>query len=275
MLTDAPAPPSDFARFHAAPAELHAKQTMFCVGGYPKSRTTWSQTLLNPHPDPSCAGEGHLANHLPPLLRQSLDQHNAPIEHKNTTVMREVPGFPQLTDSHSSYLLASAVALALLTPPTAVTAHAVGEKTPDKHGRFPQLAALFPAAQFIRIVRDGRDCATSAWFHNAHLGPEEQARDFDSRAAFIPPLATHWSTVVAETVAWCEAQPRQCLLMRYEDLVGQPDKTLRTMFDCLGMIASDDVVATCRNQGAFETLRGGRRAGQKKPQLPVPTRPAC
>ncbi|HET6238605.1 MAG TPA: hypothetical protein VFE41_27155 [Acetobacteraceae bacterium] len=77
VLTDAPAPPSDFAHDHATLAELHAKQTMFCVGGYPKSGTTWSQTLLNPHPDPSRAGEGHLANHLPPLLRQSLDRHNA------------------------------------------------------------------------------------------------------------------------------------------------------------------------------------------------------
>lgn len=263
MPAETPALSSDFARYHAALAELYAKRTVFFVGGYPKSGTTWLQTLLNAHPDVSCAGEGHLANHLLPMLRQSLDQHNALIEHKNTTVLREVAGFPPLTDSQANYLLASAVALALLTPPKAAKALAVGEKTPDNHMHFPQLAVLFPAARFIHIVRDGRDCATSAWFHNAHLGPEEQARDFDSLAAFIPPLAVHWSTVVAASVAWCEARPNQCLLLRYEDLVDQPDKTLRSPFDFLGVTTSDDIVATCRNQGAFETLSGGRHAGQE------------
>jgi hypothetical protein len=109
--------PNDFARYHAALANLYAKQTIFFAGGYPKSGTTWLQTLLNAPPDVSCAGESHLANHLLPLLRQTLDQHNALIEHKNTTVLREMPGFPQLTDSQTNYLSASAVALALLTPP--------------------------------------------------------------------------------------------------------------------------------------------------------------
>jgi hypothetical protein len=254
---------TDFARQRAALANLWTRQTLFFVGGYPKSGTTWLQVLLNAHPEVSCIGEGHLPNHLLPLLRQATDQHDALIAHKNATVLQELPGFPRFTDDQVSYLLATAISLLLLVPAKAATAHAVGERTPDNYLHFPELAALFPTARFIHIVRDGRDCATSAWFHNERLGADEQAREFASIEAFIEPLAEHWSTAVAESLAWCEAQPARCMVVRYEDLVDQPTEALRRLFGFLGVATTDDVIAHCQQMGAFETLSQGRKVGQE------------
>lgn len=255
--------PPEIARHHSALIALYAKRTRFFVGGYPKSGTTWLQLLLNAHPEVSCIGEGHLPHHLEPLLRQALAQHNALIAEKNATVLAELPGFPQFTDGQVDYLVTSAIAMLLMAPPKAATAHAVGERTPYVSLAFPTLAALFPNARFINIVRDGRDCAVSAWFHNQRIDPVQRARSFASLDAEIEPHASHWSTVVAECAAWCETQPTRCMLVRYEDLVAQPDDVLRSLFGFLGVASSGDVVAGCRRAATFETLSGGRAAGQE------------
>jgi hypothetical protein len=111
-----------------------------------------------------------------PVLREALAQHNALIADKNATVLAELPGFPQFTDGQVDYLVTSAIALLLMAPPKATTAHAIGERTPYDHVLFPMLAALFPEARFINIVRDGRDCAVSTWFHNQRIDPTYRAR---------------------------------------------------------------------------------------------------
>jgi len=243
--------------------DAYTTRTLFFVGGCAKSGTTWVQILLNAHPEVSCIGEGHLPNYLLPLLRQAFEQHNVLINRKNTTVFRELPGVPQFSGGQINYLLASAVALLLMTPTKAASAYAIGERTPDNHTFFPLLASLFPAARFIHVVRDGRDCSTSAWFHNKRIDPEEQARDFASLDEFIEPAARYWSTVVAECLAWGETQPTRCMLVRYEYLVTQPDEALRKLFHFLGVAASDDMVAQCGEAGAFDRLSGGRTAGHE------------
>lgn len=205
--TDSCVPPSDVARHHAAVTDVYTKRTLFFVGGCAKSGTTWVQILLNTHLEVSCIGEGHLPNYLLPLLRQAFEQHRVLIDRKNTTVFRELPDVPHFSDGQINYLLASAVALLLMTSPKAASAYAVGERTPDNHTFFPLVAALFPAARFIHVVRDGRDCSTPAWFHNKRIDPEEQARGFASLDEFIEPAALYWSTVVAECLAWCEPHP--------------------------------------------------------------------
>jgi hypothetical protein len=53
------------------------------------------------------------------------------------------------------------------------------------------------------------------------------------------------------------------MLVRYEDLVAQPDDVLRGLFGFLGVATSGDVVAQCRRAGAFETLSGDRAATQE------------
>jgi hypothetical protein len=160
-------------------------------------------------------------------------------------------------------MLAGAVRELLMGPAKTATARAVGEKTPDNFMLFPELAELFADARFIHIVRDGRDCAISAWFHNGRVDPAEQAENFGTLDAYIETFAQHWATEVERCWAWCEARPRQCLQVRYEDLVDQPDLILRSLFRFLGVTARDAQLAECRRQAAFETLTRGRKAGQE------------
>jgi hypothetical protein len=258
-------PPSDIARLNAAVMDVYTKRTQFFVGGCPKSGTTWVQILLNAHPEISCIGEGHLPNHLLPLLRQAFEQHSALINDKNATIFRELPGVPQFSDGQVNYVLASAIALLLMTPPKAASAYAIGERTPDNHTFFPLLATLFPAARFIHVVRDGRDCTVSAWFHNKRVSPKELARDFASLDEFIEPAARFWATAVAECMAWCETQTTRCMLVRYEDLATRPGEVLRQLFRFLGVATSDEIVAHCIEAGAFNKLTGGRPAGREDP----------
>ena len=236
---------------------------LFFVGGCPKSGTTWLQMLLDAHPEVSCIGETHLANHLLPLLRQVFDHHNALLNHKNTDVLTEIPSVAGYSGDQVRRVLAGAVRELLMTPAKAGTARAVGEKTPDNFMLFPELAELFPGARFIHIVRDGRDCATSAWFHNQRVDAAEQAEGFGTLDAYVETFARHWATEVARCWAWCEARPQQCLQVRYEDLVAQPDLVLRSLFRFLGVTVSDAQLADCRRQAAFEKLTRGRKVGQE------------
>lgn len=263
MLTTLSLTPGDLPYPGGAPSAVPARQTMFFVGGCPKSGTTWLQILLDSHPEISCIGEGHLTTHLLPLLTQVFDQHNELVQHKNSTVLHNLPGFPCLTDQQRDDLLAATVATLLLSPAKAAAARAVGEKTPDNHMYFPHLAALFPEARFINIVRDGRDCAVSAWFHNARLGPDEQSRDYATLHDFLMPFVEHWAVTVGDSVDWCEARPERALVVRYEDLVARPDAELRRLFRFLGVTTAEPVVRACRQAGAFETLSGGRSPGQE------------
>ncbi len=128
---------------------------------------------------------------------------------------------------------------------------------------FQELTELFSGARFIHIVRDGRDCATSAWFHNGRVNAAEQAENFGTLDAYIETLAGHRATEVARCWAWCEARPLQSRQVRYEDLVDQPDLVLRSLFHFLSMAASDAQLAACRREAAFEDLTHGRKIGQE------------
>lgn len=92
-----------------------------------------------------------------------------------------------------------------------------GDKTPPYIRIIPQLAAIFPGARFIFLVRDGRDVAKS----------------FQS-------LMVYGKTVRQNTVEWLEANrwarkwlasphAGSILRVRYEDLVVDPETVLRSI----------------------------------------------
>jgi len=97
-----------------------------------------------------------------------------------------------------------------------------GDKTPPYVRIIPQLAALFPGARFICLMRDGRDVAKS----------------FQS-------LMVYGTTVWQNTIEWREANrwerkwlasehASSMLHVRYEDLVIDPETTLRGICAFIG-----------------------------------------
>jgi Sulfotransferase family len=94
-----------------------------------------------------------------------------------------------------------------------------GDKSPSYNGHLALIASLLPEARFVHIVRDGRDVFVSVrdlWF-----GP-----------ASAEVAARWWRTQLEDTR---RQAPNGYLEIRYEDLVTDPESTLRTVCDFLDL----------------------------------------
>lgn len=252
----------DFDAMQQAIAAIRRKQVFF-VGGAAKSGTTWLQFLLNAHPEISCTGEGHFANKLLPGLAKTLKTHNAILQSKSHTIFDGRNEQPLLTNRHTLYLTTAAICLLLCPPDKVDVSRIVGDKTPDNVRHFPLLAAMFPQARFIHIVRDARDCAVSAWFHNTRISPEPFKKHFDSFEAFSGAFAKAWVLNVSLGAKFAAQQPTRCLTIRYEDLSQDAVAVFARVCGFLGASTDPAVLQACCAAADFASLSGGRSRGQE------------
>lgn len=250
-----------FAPLHEPMAALRHRR-LFFVGGIPKSGTTWLQLLLDAHPQISCRGEGHFCDSLDTLLRDALVQHNSIIQRKNADIAPAGAAFAEFTPAHLRYLLAAAIAL--LITDGAGDATIIGEKTPDNVFAFPRLHELFPAARFVVIMRDGRDCVTSTWFHNLRVDPDGARRRFPCFAEFVDVAAQAWAAGIETGWRFMDEHPHSCMSVTYESLVRAPDATVASLLEFLGADTDAAVVRQCVDAAAFPRLAGGRQAGDEE-----------
>lgn len=97
-----------------------------------------------------------------------------------------------------------------------------GDKTPRYLREMRRLSALFPSAQFIHVIRDGRDVCISlrdAGWQGRHIG-----------------LRAHywWKRVRTAKEAGKKLGPTRYLEVKYEDLVLQTEQTLVRVCEFLG-----------------------------------------
>ena len=252
----------DFDALHAEIAALRQKQ-LFFIGGAAKSGTTWLQLLLDRHPAISCNGEGHFPTYLIPRLIGAMDEYNQDIAWKNQTIFGELPGYPQLGESHIAYLWTSAAVMQLASQARGRDVRLIGEKTPDNVRFFGLLSEAFPSAKFLHIVRDGRDCAVSGWFHNLRVSPDWTRETFATMDDYVVALAEEWAANVGAGCAFGEAQPERYLAVRYEDLAADPVPVLAGVLAFLGAETGSEILAACLGAGSFEALTGGRTRGKE------------
>jgi hypothetical protein len=251
----------DFDSLQRTVARVRSDQVFF-IGGAPKSGTTWLQYLLNAHPEISCGGEGHFPNRLLPMLAKTFQTYNTGINVKNRSIYDQRNGQPLFADKHVYHLMTIAIAM-MLSRPEKDTARITGDKTPDNVRYFALLAALFPRAKFIHIVRDPRDCAVSAWFHNLRLNPTELGKKFTSFGEFADRFAQIWATNLKLGTAFSEANPERCLSLRYEDLCDDPSRSLDPICAFLGASRDPATLLACCDAADFARLTGGRPRGQE------------
>jgi len=116
-----------------------------------------------------------------------------------------------------------------------------GDKTPAYVHHIPTLAALFPEARFVHLVRDGRDVALSTLDHPTM-----------SRA--LPELAVLWRRGVEKgRRAGRRLGPERYREILYEDLVSDPEVVARSVCDFLEL--RFDPVVLRYHERASELLR--------------------
>jgi hypothetical protein len=119
-----------------------------------------------------------------------------------------------------------------------------GEKAPPHTWHVDDMLRLFPDAQVIGIVRHPGGCAASnmrRWGYD------------------VPTAAYHYERYNKEIARQALRHRRRVAILRYEDLVLQPEATLRELLDWLGEPWSDDVLrhhAVQATRGEKEKVEG-------------------
>jgi hypothetical protein len=123
-----------------------------------------------------------------------------------------------------------------------------GLKGPRTLFMLPFFHEQLPELVFVQMIRDGRDMALS--------GNQGQLRRYHQplHGETLPqdlavPAARLWGKANLEAEDWCRRHiPGRHFLLRYEDLCGDPRKTLQALFEFLGAPLSP---------GLLERLAGG------------------
>lgn len=103
-----------------------------------------------------------------------------------------------------------------------------GDKSPWNTFHLETIKAFFPEAQFLWLVRDGRDAALSY----------AEAEFYDG----FPTAARRWVRANADCAALAGTTPA-LMQMKYEAIVTSPEAEFRRLFDWLGMTFSPDYLS--------------------------------
>jgi len=253
---------SVFEDLHQRVAAVRQRELFFVVGAI-KSGTTWVQKLLAGHPEICCNGESHLGHYFAPALAKLLSRHNRMLRGKNRMLTGTEVGYPTFTREHLDYLVETAFCLLLDAQQGTSAPRFIGEKTPDHVRVLGALAKMFPRAKFLHVLRDGRDCTVSAWFHIYRDSPQWARERFPEFPMYVKVTARAWAHDVAAGQAFGRAHPDRMLEVRYEQLHADPAGTVRRMLRFLGADAGESAVRACVEAGSFRRLSGGRQRGQE------------
>jgi hypothetical protein len=289
----------ELARSCEQSADLPGRQMqVFFIVGRARSGTTWLRGMLNSHPEILCWGEGRFfernfrledfeQSQLINLLPNSL--YGAILEsmHLRAWIDRAVWAKGKGTDEHLASLARLAIAYFLAEQLSKTDKRIVGDKTPFVSAEvFEEIAAIYPEARVIHIIRDGRDATVSLMHHMWNyakdrggiydLEPEELERRDAYRSGSpvalaeglftkerLTSLASDWSSGVGRAI-----EDGPALLgdnyteVRYEDLLEQPLEEVRRLLEFLGAGADESTVVRLVEKSSFER-KSDRERGQE------------
>ena len=131
-----------------------------------------------------------------------------------------------------------------------------GDKTPPYIEIVPQLARMYPQARFIHLVRDGRDVARSfqsrGWVGSEWL--------HDNGREWLRAMECYWRLMRSEL-------RERILLIYYEDLVREPEETLRKICHFIGEAFEPQMLSWQKTVDAQVSEREHRFHGKLKLQI--------
>lgn len=194
------------------------------VGGAGRSGTTLLRVMLHAHPE-LCAGpEFKLLPAFAGVYQQLLAQ-------------KDILQAYELHENHVNEAFARLI-LDLFRPfQQKWKARTIVEKTPHNVLIMKELGRIFPSSRFIHVVRDGRDVARSL------VKMDWRGAD-GKKLPYVENLenaARYWVQVVSRALEDARQLTGRVLLVHYEDLIHQPEKTMRTVLRFID-VPWDDVV---------------------------------
>ncbi|NWG71795.1 MAG: sulfotransferase [Parvularculaceae bacterium] len=183
------------------------------LGGCPRSGLTLIRVMLDAHPRISCGPDSGVLS----IARAARE-------------LGETLGDLHARDFHlppEEVRANFADAIARILGARAQGAKArFAEKSPLNLLFFEDYAAMFPAARFIHVVRDGRDVAASLL---ARAWKDPRTGRVFEYCASAEGAARYWKGMVRLGLSAETALGRRVLRVRYEDLAAAPEPTLRAL----------------------------------------------
>ncbi len=210
---------------------------IFNVGSR-RSGTYWLQRIVTAHPDVAAVpSETHLfASGVAPLFEGF--QHSVRSSAKVGEVYVERDAALDATRDLCDVVFAGAA-----EPGTS----RIAERTPLHVFHLELIAAIYPDAHFVHIIRDGRDVARS--IAAQRWGPDE-----------IAEAAAEWRDAIlaGRGAGLPEEVYRE---VRYEDLLTDPAPVVAGLYDWLGLKASDQAVAEAIGEAGIGANLGAAPSG--------------
>ena len=239
---------------------------LFFIVGAQKSGTTWLQKSLNSIDGIHCLGEGHFIDKLLMPMTQTRYDYNQMMQVVQQRIYDGEGFYGPVPDQEFFGLMRSWILQIMVRNAGAATESilALGDKTPANSFHIPTLKRLFPGAQFIHILRDGRDVAVSAFRHRERIqneSPQASATELDLQKE-APQLLARWAGS-CRAVKKAEDLGIPVHTVRYEEMLDDGVASLR---HCVNHLLpensiSDDQIQTAVAANSFETLSGGREPG--------------
>lgn len=220
--------PEVFAQFSS---DIDTEQTVFIVG-MPRSGTTLTEQIIASHPLASGAGElllfNQMVNGLGAILKSELAYPDC-VRYLTPQIARE------LAQRYIGELQRRGGAQSLK----------ITDKMPGNFVNLGLIALLLPKAKIIHCQRDPINTCVSCFTAN-FTGFLPYAYDLGSLGHYYrcyEELMAHWSKVL----------PLSIYTLKYEDLVSNPEKEIRSLIDFVGLPWSDCCLTPHQTRRAVST----------------------
>ncbi|MFC1543385.1 sulfotransferase [Candidatus Neomarinimicrobiota bacterium] len=190
------------------------------LGGAGRSGTTLLRVILDSHPNIACGPELKVIPTLANLWHQF-----------HTSFFQTLQSY-HLTRGEINQLFTNVMLTLFEKYRRSQGKHRIAEKSPNNVFFFQHLHNLFPDSPLVHVIRDGRDVVCSLltmdWADAVSGKPFDYTRDAGKAAEY-------WSNAVRAGRQMLEEESKRDRYteIRYEDIVINPEKTLKELFTFL------------------------------------------
>lgn len=221
-------------------------RTPLFIIGSPRSGTTWLQIMLSAHPSVCTTVELTLYSRYTAPWIEAWREEAASIAQG-----RWIQGLPFLWTENDLYqflreFAARVYQRALETEPQATH---ILDKHPGYSKHVDAIQRIWPEARFIHMIRDGRDVAVSMVAARQRIGFGTKTIEDSARA---------WKKHVLEAREARQYKARY-LEVKYEDLLREGTKTLRSVFEFCNVSVTSHQVARILYDHRFERMKAKRQ----------------